>query len=694
MTDLRTTAGGDDPRRSSSTRTAPAPDDALATGTLEDVPVEADAEKPSRVLDGRLAQAVSAVAVLLSLYAVWNVFSPVPALQYRIVFLAVVLPMTFLLYRPALRVLRGAPSERPTLLDWALAGASLFVAVWPLLAGFDTYISRGFAPFIIDVVCGMLLVALVLIATWRTVGPVLPVVCVLFIAYALYGDLIPNGWLIGHRGYDLPRLTSAFVMGTEGVFGVPLDVAATYIILFTIYGAVLEYSGAGQFFLDISFAAFRRSRSAPGRTVTLAGFLLGTVSGSGTATAVSLGSVSWPILQKAGYPRESAGGVLAAAGIGAILSPPTLGAAAFIIAELLRVSYLQVLGYALIPTLLYYLGILLAVEFDARRFGVREVAVVRQSFWRLLVRFGYHFSSLFVIVGLLAVGQSAFKAVVYATAVAFALSFLDRTKRMTPPRLLAALAKGATGVLPVAATCAAAGLIVAVLTLTGLGLDLSSIIVDLADAVADSPTGILLVTCVLAAVAVLVLGLAVPVTASFIIAAVIIAPALTELGVARPEAYMFIFYYAVLSEVSPPTALAAVAAAAITGGNAYRTMIATFKYTLPAFLVPLAFVITPNGSALIGEGPLLRVVWVTAVSALAVAGLAVVTGRWLVGPARVPERVLAGAGAVLLLYLETPTVLLGLGLLALAVVVHLLGRRVRPADPSADRTRTAQEATP
>ena len=190
----------------------------------------------------------------------------------------------------------------------------------------------------------------------------LPFVCVLFIAYALYGDLIPNGWLVGHRGYDLPRLTSAFVMGTEGLFGVPLDVAATYIILFTIYGAVLEYSGAGQFFLDISFAAFRRSRSAPGRTVTLAGFLLGTVSGSGTATAVSLGSVAWPILQRAGYPRESAGGVLAAAGIGAILSPPTLGAAAFIIAELLRVSYLQVLGYALIPTLLYYLGILLAVE--------------------------------------------------------------------------------------------------------------------------------------------------------------------------------------------------------------------------------------------------------------------------------------------------------------------------------------------
>jgi TRAP-type uncharacterized transport system fused permease subunit len=400
--------------------------------------------------------------------------------------------------------------------------------------------------------------------------------------------------------------------------------------------------------------------------------------------------------------------VLAAAGIGAILSPPTLGAAAFIIAELLRVSYLQVLGYALIPTLLYYLGIFLAVEFDARRFGVREVPLARQGFWRLLGRFGYHFSSLFVIIALLALGQSAFKAVVYATALAFLLSFLDRSRWMTPPRVFDALAKGATGVLPVAATTAAAGLIVAVLTLTGLGLDLSSIIVDLAGLLTSNGTAQLMVTCVLAALAVLVLGLAVPVTASFIIAAVIIAPALTELGVATPEAYMFIFYYAVLSEVSPPTALAAVAAAAITGGNAFKTMIMTGKYTLPAFLVPLAFVLTGNGQGLLGQGGLTTVLLATAVSALAVAALAVVTGKWLLGPAGVPERVLALVAAVLLLYLETTTVLLGLGALVLAVVVHLLGRSrrrppptsvpddpdpARPADPSRP-TPPTQEVTP
>jgi TRAP-type uncharacterized transport system fused permease subunit len=483
-------------------------------------------------------------------------------------------------------------------------------------------------------------------------------------------------------------------MGTEGVYGVPLDVAATYIILFTIYGAVLEYSGAGS---SSSTSARRLPPLAlgPGRTVTLAGFLLAPSPARAPRPPSAWQRRLADPAEGRATPRSRPAGVLAAAGIGRLLSPADPRRAAFIIAELLRVSYLQVLGYALIPTLLYYLGILLGGRVRRPpRSGCARSAVAAQGFWALLLRFGYHFSSLFVIVGLLAVGQSAFKAVVYATVVAFALSFLDRNRWMTPPRLLAALAKGATGVLPVAATTAAAGLIVAVLTLTGLGLDLSSIIVDLADRVADSETGVLLVTCVLAAVAVLVLGLAVPVTASFIIAAVIIAPALTELGVARPEAYMFIFYYAVLSEVSPPTALAAVAAAAITGGNAYKTMIATFKYTLPAFLVPLAFVITPNGSGLLGQGPLLSVIGVTLISALAVAALAVVTGRWLIGPARLPERVLAGVGALFLLYLETPTVLIGLGALALAVVVHLLGRRVRPAGLSPDRSPTAQEATP
>ncbi|MCG5218221.1 TRAP transporter fused permease subunit [Streptosporangium sp. KLBMP 9127] len=639
---------------------------AESTATPDDLIAEYDAERPGRRLPGPLAVGVTVIGALLSAYVLYWTFVPGQVLPYRMLFLAVVLPLVFVCY--------GRNKKRPGVLDWVLAAVALVACLYPLVV-FDEFIRRAFDPTTLDVIMGLAITLLVLEATRRTIGWILPAVVGGFFLYAYYGGFLPIGWSIGHRGYDIDRIVVSFVMGTEGVYGVPLDVAATYIILFTIYGAVLDHSGAGKFFVDVSMAAFRRSRSAPGRTVTMAGFLLGTVSGSGVATTVSVGSVAWPILKRAGYPREQAGGVLAAAGIGAILSPPTLGAAAFIIAEYLRVSYLTVLLYATIPTILYYLGIFLAIEMDARRYGTRTVQIDAPRLWPLLKRFGYHFSSLFVIIILMALGQSPFRAVVYATLLAFALSFLDPEHRLGPRRTVQALAEGARGMLPVAVTCAAAGLIVAVVTLTGLGLKVSSLIVGVSG-------GVLAITALMCAVAVLLLGLAVPVTASFVIAAVIIGPALGDLGVSQAEAYMFIFYYAVLSEVSPPTALAAFAASAITGGSAYRTMLATWKYTLPAFLVPFAFVLTPAGSALLGQGSVAQIGWALAVSAVAVATLAVATGGWLIGPAGPIERVLCAVAAILLLFLSTGPVLAGAGVAILAIAVHLVLRNRREAHVS------------
>ncbi len=424
----------------------------------------------------------------------------------------------------------------------------------------------------------------------------------LFLGYGYYGGLLPQSWPVAHAGLDFGQLVDAFYNSDSGFYGTPLDVAASYIVLFTIYGAVLDLSGAGRFFVELSAAAFRRSRTAAGRTAVASGFLLGTVSGSGAATTVSIGAVTWPILRRAGYPAERAGGMLAAAGVGAILSPPTLGAAAFIIAEYLGVSYLQVLGWATVPTILYYLGILLSVEIDARRSGVRPVVIDTGSAWRLLARFGYHFLSLLVIIVVLALGASAMRAVVIATVIAAALSFLDRRHRLTPARLVAALRDGVRGVLAVSAVCAAAGIITATTTKTGLGPQAASLLIGGAQAVSSEPAVVLALTAVLAAVALSLLGLAVPVTASFVIGWVIIGPALLNLGVAAPAAAMFVFYFAVLSEVSPPTALAAVAAAAVTGGRLVPTMWQTLRYALPAYLIPLAFVITPTGLGLLGIG--------------------------------------------------------------------------------------------
>ncbi|MGR6921295.1 TRAP transporter permease [[Actinomadura] parvosata] len=641
-------------------------------------------ERPARRLGGPLKLGVWVMGGLLSAYSLVVVFRPVETIQHRMTFLAVALPLVFLCYRSGLapfarRLLRRPepppppqggqrPAEWPSPVDWALAAMSLAVLVYPLL-DIDAFRDRGSGAALtdVDVVAGVVLTVLLLEAVRRTVGWSFAVICLLFLIYTYYGSYLPIDWTIGHSGFDIGQIVSQLYTGTEGFFGVPMQVAASYIILFTIYGAVLDYSGASKFFIDLSFAAFRRSRAAPGRTVTTAGFLLGTVSGSGVATTVSLGSVAWPVLRRAGYPKEAAGGILAAGGIGAILSPPTLGAAAFIIAEYLGVSYLQVLLYATIPTLLYYLGIFLAIEIDSRHFGTQAVRVDTPGVGRLLLRFGYHFSSLLLIVVLMALDRSAFQSVVIATAIAFLLSFLDPRHRMGPKRVGQALARGTLEVLPVTAVCAAAGIIVGTITLTGLGQNLADIIVDLG-------AGNLVITTAMAAVAVLLLGLAVPVTASFIIAAVIIGPALFDLGVTRPEAYMFVFYYAVLSEVSPPTALSAVAAAAITGGNTYRTMMMTWRYTLPAFLVPFAFVLTPNGQALLAQGPLGTVLLMSAVSAVAVAALAMATG----GLARWPERLLAAVAAVLLLFLEPVPIVTGLAVLAVAVALHLFRSRRDP----------------
>lgn len=629
---------------------------------------EYESEKPARTLSGWPLRVVQVQGVALTLLALWWVFFPTPAQLYLPLFLMLVLSMTFLAYRGWGRSQRARDEgtvDNPGILDWVLATVSILPFVY-IVADWQQFFRRAVVSTELDIIVGSLVILLVLETARRTVGWIVPAICVAFLVYAYIGPLIPEPF--NTASFTWQRLVGHNVISTSGIFGVPLEVAATYIILFTIYGAVLEFSGASRFFLDLSFAAFGQSRAGPGRTVTLAGFLLGTVSGSGVATTVTLGGVSWPLLKRAGYPREEGGGVLAAAGIGAILSPPTLGAAAFLIAEYLEVSYLEVLIWATIPTFLYYLGIVLAIEMDARRFRTHSVDIETPPAWSLLKRYGYHFSSLIAIVVFLGMGMTAFRAVILATALQFVLAFLDRRTWWTPRRIWDALVAGAIGVLPVASVMAAAGIIVGVLTLTGLGLKLANIIVDFAG-------GQLFLATLYSAVAILLLGLAVPVTASFIIAFVTIRPALMSLGVPEFVVAMFIFYYAVLSEVSPPTALSPFAAAAITGGKAVKTMWLTWKYTLPAFLVPFIFVLAPLGQGLMLEGDVVTIVVATACAVLGIAGLAVATGAWILGPATVVERVLFGAGGLALVVLDMPWIAIGIGLMATGLVLHLARRR-------------------
>jgi len=387
--------------------------------------------------------------------------------------------------------------------------------------------------------------------------------------------------------------------------------------------------------------------------------------------------VAYPLLVKAGYDKDSAGGLLSAGGIGAIISPPVLGAAAFLIAEFLKISYLEVIAMAAIPTLLYYWSIFTMVELDANKFGARPIAVAGESVWSLTRKYGYHFVSLVAIVVFMLWGYTAILSVVYAIFLAIALSFIRRETALTPARLWSALQDGSTGVLSVASTCATAGIIVGVVTLTGLGLKFSMIILELAG-------GGLFLTVAYTAIAVWILGLAMPVTASYIIAAVITAPAMIKLGIPAYAAHMFIFYYAVLSEVSPPTALSPFAAAAITGGNPYKTTMMAWKYTLPAFLVPFMFTLHPDGIGLLLKGSWGNIAWTTVTAAAGLAALAAGLTGWLLRKTTWLERGLLVAAGLVLVYPSLVQDIIGLGLFALAAALQYMHwRSARAGRPAA-----------
>lgn len=615
-------------------------------------------EGPSRKLKGKADLFITIIAILMSLVHLYAAVGTTVTQILRGIHVMFVLFLSFLVFPGSRRI-----KNRIAWFDVVLALLSV-AAIAYMLVDFEEFIYRSVIPNPLDKIFGVILILLVLEATRRTSGLIMPIVVIAFLAYAFAGPGLPAPWT--HRGYDIDRIVGHMYMTLEGIFGVPIDVSSTFIILFTIYGAFLEFSGAGKFFIDFSFAALGGKPSGAGRTVTLASFLLGGPSGSGVATTVTLGSVAYPMLAKAGYGRDAAGGLLAAGGIGAILSPPVLGAAAFLIAEFLKITYLDVITMAAVPTCLYYWSIFLMVELDARKFGVKEVGFdSTRGLWELTRLYGFHFISLIAIVAIMMIGYTPIMAVFWATVIAFAASFIRKDTALYPKKLLQALRGGSIGVLNVACTCAAAGIIVGVVTLTGLGLKFSSIVIAYAG-------GSVLLTAVYTALIVWVIGLAVPVTASYIISAVIAAPALIMLGVPDYAAHMFVFYYAILSEVSPPTALSCFAAAAMTGGNPYKTTLHAWKYTLPAFIVPFMFTLHGKGVGILLKGAPLDIVWTVLAAFLGLTCLAAGVENWLIKRAVPHERVMLIAGGLLLVY---PVLLLeavGICLFALVFVSQKL----------------------
>ena len=650
--------------------------------------IEAE-EGAANKLRGWLGGFVVAVAFAMSAFHLYTAYAIVPTQTLRPIHVGWVLFLCFLVFPVSARF-----RHRVMWWDWIAAALSIAVVVYLIMGG-DDFTDRNTSPEPWDIVFGLALIALVLEAMRRTNGWIMPAVIGAFILYALMGPYLPAPWT--HKGYEVGRLVGVMYMTLEGIYGVAVDVSSSLIILFTIFGAFLQYSGAGKFYIDFSFAAMGSKPTGAGRTVVLASFLLGGPSGSGVATTVTLGAVAYPMLAKVGYEKNAAGGLLAAGGLGAIISPPVLGAAAFLIAEFLKISYLDVLLMAVIPTLLFYLALFLMVEIDARKYGMGKTAFLQvDSVWNLTRHYWFHFLSLVSIVAFMMWGFSPVLSVFWATVVSFLTSFLRRDtallsydlfsgrgsviRHLVDSPFVKAMEGGSIGVLNVAATCAGAGIIVGVVTLTGLGLKFSTIVIDYAG-------GSLLLTAIYTSLVVWIVGLAVPVTASYIICAVIAAPALIKLGVPDFAAHMFIFYYAVLSEVSPPTALSPFAAAAITGGDPYKTTLQCWKYTVPAFLVPFMFVLDPSGLGLLLMGStkaLAAANWwsiaqVTLTAAVGIAALAGGFQGWALKRTTTLERGLLIVAGFALVYPTLIADLIGFGGVAAVLAMQYYRREPQPA---------------
>ena len=637
---------------------------------------------------GWLAAFLTFAAVVMSVFHLYTAYAIVPTQTLRPVHVGFVLFLSFLLFPLSSRY-----RHRIMWWDWIAALMSIGIVVY-LITGGDDFTDRNTSPNGWDIFFGVMLIGLVMEAMRRINGWIMPAITMAFILYALFGAYLPQPWT--HKGYEVGRLIGQMYMTLEGIYGSAVDVSSSLIILFTIFGAFLQYSGAGKFYIDFSFSAMGGKPTGAGRTVVLASFLLGGPSGSGVATTVTLGAVAWPMLEKVGYEKNAAGGLLSAGGLGAIISPPVLGAAAFLIAEYLKISYLDVLLMACIPTFLFYLALFLMVEIDARKYGMGDTVFAKpDSVWNLTRKYWFHFLSLVSIVVFMMWGFSPVLSVFWATVVSFVTSFLRRecalfsydlfsgkgsiSKLIFQSPFIKAMEGGSVGMLNVGATCAGAGIIVGVVTLTGLGLKFSSIVIDYAG-------GSLLLTAIFTSLVVWIVGLAVPVTASYIICAVIAAPALIKLGVPDFAAHMFIFYYAVLSEVSPPTALSPFAAAAITGGDPYKTTMQCWKYTVPAFLVPFMFVLDPSGQGLLLMGStkaLATANWwsiaeVTVTAAVGVAALAAGFQGWALKKTTVFERWMFLVAGFALVYPGATADIVGFGLVVAALAIQYLRRDTPP----------------
>lgn len=539
-----------------------------------------------RQLKGAPAWIMGIFSIAFIVWSIYGAIYPIETYIFRMVHMGFIFALSFPLY-PFIKKQR----IWVTGMDIFLAMLGVATIVYALI-DVDGFIRRSTLPEPLDFYMGIAAIVLLIEVSRRIVGTTFTLVLVGSLLYCWLGNYIPGP--ITHRGYELDRIIGHMYMTLEGIFGVPLSVSVSFVTLFVVYGTFMDAAGAGNFWLELSLAVMGRGPASAGRGAVITTALLGGPQGSGVATTMSVSPVMWPILKKAGYSPNMAAGLIAAGGIGAVLSPPLMGAAAFLIMQFLNVSFWDVVIMVIFPTVLYYLGTFFLVELEAKKYNFQPPESSGLTTGQVMKRYWYHLISLAVLIALLVAGRSPQSAAIWAIVATIATSFLskDRNEWLTPKNIIKATIEGAQNMIPVAALLAAAGIIVGMFSLTGLGLKISGLIMSWSG-------GIPVAALFLALLASMIIGLSLPITATYIMTVVMVAPALVKVGVPMHVAHLLAFYFAVLSEVSPPVGLSPSAAAAVTGGNPFGAMMQAWKYSVPAFLVPFQFSSTLLGANLL-----------------------------------------------------------------------------------------------
>lgn len=575
---------------------------------------------------------ITAVSAAMGIFHVYTAFFGVlTALWQRSIHL------TFGFLICYLTVVGGASLKREKIFPLIAAGASLF-CLGHFIVNFQAMILRFGEPDALDLAVGTMLIVLVLDFARRSVGNILPGIAVVFLLYAVAGPYLPG--MLWHRGYDVTRIIYQISLSTEGIFGTPLGVSASYVFIFVLFGAFLEITGAGQFYIDFAVKAVGGSAGGPAKAAVVASSLFGSVSGSAVANVAGTGAVTIPLMRSIGYRPEFAAAVEAVASTGGQIMPPLMGAAAFIMAEILAVPYYKVALGALIPALIFYGTVFTMVHCRAKVLGLSGAARDSLPPMKTLLREqGTFFIPLLVLIYFMIIAQySVMKAAVYSLLATVLVGFFK--KRMGWRDILGAFESGARVSLVVIASTACAGIIVAVMNLTGLGMKFSSLVL------AAGGNSLLLVL-IMIMLASLLLGMGLPTTPAYLILAVLGAPTLVKLGVEPLAAHLFVFYFGCMSMITPPVGLAVYAASCIAEADFWKTSKHALLLALPAFLVPYMFVFHPS---LVGLGDMVSVLSAAASGLLGAVILGAGLSGWYFRKVSLPERgVLCAAGILLIL---------------------------------------------